>query len=141
MRVGFDKRFVKATVFRAASVERLKDAECLHAANRFQGAVYLCGYALECELKYRVCLAWRVDGIEEKEAKQLGHELFRLLDVAGKRDRLSRNRDLYIAFQAITGRWSTEMRYSGGGSSRKESERFLRDSWALLSWLETESKP
>jgi hypothetical protein len=140
MRKGFDKRLVKATVFRAASIERWRDAECLHAAARFQGAIYLCGYALECELKYCVCVARGVARMEEREAKRLGHELPELLDAAGRARLLSRNRDLFVAFQSINSSWSTEIRYSGGRSSRKDSERFLRDSRVLLLWLRTESK-
>ena len=140
MRASFDKRLVKATVFRAASVERLKDATCLHDADRFQGAIYLCGYALECEIKYRVCRARGVLHMEEGEAKQYGHKLPELLDAAGLLRPLTGNRDLYIAFQNISSRWSTEIRYSGGASSRRESEKFLKDSRALLLWLKTGSR-
>jgi hypothetical protein len=140
MDTGAEKRPVKATVFRAASMERYKDAECLHVAGRFQGAIYLCGYALECELKRRVCVARGIASMEEREAKRLGHELPELLDAACMAKLLSGNRDLLVAFQAIVGRWSTDLRYSGGGSSRKDSDRFLRDSWMLLSWLRTQSE-
>ncbi len=140
MRAAFDKRNVKATAFRAASVERWKDANCLHDAGRFQGAIYLCGYVLECELKYCVCVARGTPCMEEAEAKRLGHELPQLLDAADLAKRLSGNRDLFVAFQAINSRWSTEIRYSGGASSRRQSERFLRDSRALWHWLETEPK-
>ena len=140
VRPAFDKRLVKATVFRAASIERWKDAKCLHDAGRFQGAIYLCGYALECELKYCVCVARGVERIEEEEAKRLGHSLPELLNAAGMANLLSGNRDLLVAFHAINSRWSTEIRYSGGVSSQRESERFLRDSRALWLWLKTESK-
>lgn len=140
MRATFGTRLIKATVFRAASIERWKDAECLHAAGRFQGAIYLCGYALECLLKFRICLARGVPHLEEREAKRLGHELPELLDAAGLGGLLSRNSDLLVAFQAISSRWSTEIRYSGGGSNSRDSERFLRDSRALLLWLRTQSK-
>lgn len=140
MRAPFDKRLVKATVFRAASIERWKDANCLHDAGRFQGAIYLCGYALECELKYCVCVARGLEHMEEGEAKRLGNELPVLLNAAGIASPLSGNRDLLIAFHTINSRWSTEIRYSGGVSSEKESERFLRDSRALLLWLRTKSK-
>ena len=140
MRASFDKRLVKATVFRAASIERLKDARCLHDADRFQGAIYLCGYALECELKYRVCMARGVAHMEEGEAKRYGHKLPELLDAAGLLRPLTGNRDLYIAFQNISFRWSTEIRYSGGVSTRRDSEKFLKDSRALLLWLRTEPR-
>jgi hypothetical protein len=70
----------------------------------------------------------------------LGHSLPELLNAAGMANLLSGNRDLLVAFHAINSRWSTEIRYSGGVSSQRESERFLRDSRALWLWLKTESK-
>lgn len=139
-RPRFDRRRIKATVFRAASIERFEDAECLHEGGRFQGAIYLCGYALECELKYHICEARRTEYLEEGEAKQLGHELFELLDPAGRAKSLAGNRDLWLAFQNITSQWSTDIRYSSGRSSRRVSGRFIKDSWDLMLWLKTESK-
>lgn len=35
---------------------RLADAEALHQAGRYDGAVYLCGYAVEVGLKHRICV-------------------------------------------------------------------------------------
>ena len=140
MRARYRARFVKATAFRQASIERLQDAKCLQEAGRFQGAIYLCGYALECQLKANVCTARRAEFLEEREAKKLGHELARVLDAAGLRRKLSENVDLRTAFYRIANRWSTGIRYSGGGSNERECHRFLRDSEALLSWLKTKSK-
>lgn len=131
---------VKATVFRAAAIERWKDAQSLHDAGRFQVAIYLCGYSLECELKYRVCASRRQGRMVEREAKNLGHDLFRILAAAGLVQTLSRERDLFSAFHDINGMWSTEMRYSGRVGSSGESQRFLRDSRALISWLRTGSR-
>lgn len=136
----FPTRVVKATVFRQASIERLQDAKCLQEAGRFQGSIYLCGYALECQLKANVCTARRVGFLEEREAKILGHELARVLDEAGLRRKLNENEDLRTAFYRIANRWSTGIRYSGSGSSRRECEQFLSESVDLLSWLKTESK-
>lgn len=120
-------------------MERLEDARCLHDGGRFQGAIYLCGYALECELKFCVCRSRKVAHMQEGEAKQLGHSLPELLDKAGLA-RLLHREDLREAFHRINRRWSTEIRYSGGASNDRESGTFLRDSEWLLSWLRTESK-
>ena len=40
---------------------RLKDAEVLLGAKRYDGASYLCGYALEVALKAKICetLKWK----------------------------------------------------------------------------------
>ena len=78
--------------------------------------------------------------MDEREAKWFGHRLPELLDAAHMAKPLSGNRDLYLALQEIHSRWSPEIRYSGGAGNSRESDRFLKDSWALLSWLKTESK-
>jgi hypothetical protein len=78
--------------------------------------------------------------MEEGEAKRYGHRLPELLDAAGMANRLYGNDDLRVAFHNINSRWSPEIRYSGGLSSKKESEGFLKDSRALWQWLETESR-
>ena len=135
MRRRLTTPLVKATVFRAASIERLKDARCLHDSSRFHGAIYLCGYALECELKYQICVARGTGSMKLREARSFGHDLPELLDSAGKSGALVANRDLWIAFQAINTQWSTEIRYSGYQSSARESERFLKDSQAVMAWL------
>ncbi|MFV9691345.1 MAG: HEPN domain-containing protein, partial [Desulfobacteria bacterium] len=41
---------------------RLKDAEVLHSSRRYEGAVYLCGYAVELSLKARICKTLRWSG-------------------------------------------------------------------------------
>lgn len=116
----YSRRF-KATVFKAAAIERWEDARCLRVADRFQGAIYLCGYALECELKFRVCLDRGISHLGEAEAKKLGHQLLELLDAAGMSDLLARKKDLWVAFQAIARSWSTEMRYVGGRGNRSSA--------------------
>ena len=37
-------------------IERMEDAESLFNANRYDAAIYLCGYALECCLKEQICI-------------------------------------------------------------------------------------
>jgi hypothetical protein len=114
------------------------DAKCLREAGRFQGAIYLCGYALECKLKFCVCRSQGIEKMEEAEAKRLGHHLTELLDAAGLARVLAGQRELHVAFQDINDRWSTEMRYSGAKASSRDCDRFLKDSRALLIWLGTE---
>jgi hypothetical protein len=140
MRGRIGPRIIRAAVFRQASIERLLDAKCLHEAGRFQGAIYLCGYALECKLKFCVCAARGVTHLEEIEAKSLGHGLDKSLHAAGLDEKLYKSEDLRVAFLRIIRQWSTEIRYSGSARNDRESESFLRDTRALLRWLETESK-
>ena len=133
-------KLFRANVFKAASRRHLKDAECLHKAGRYSGAIYLCGYVLECRLKYCVCEQRGASHLEQGEAKGVGHDLFGLLDKAGLRTKLVGNDDFWVAFQNVTGKWSTEMRYSGAEGTAAESERFLQDTRDLCQWLEMELK-
>ena len=45
---------------KAIAKARLRDAQVLLRGNRFEGAIYLCGYAIELALKARICqtLKW-----------------------------------------------------------------------------------
>ena len=140
MRGRIGPRVIRATVFKAASSERWKDAQCLYDAERYQGAIYLCGYALECRPKFCVCMARGVSSLEEGEARSLGHQLDKSLHAAGLTEKLYKNEDLRVAFLRITRQWSTGIRYSGSARSDRESVSFLSDTRALLKWLETASK-
>jgi len=139
MRGKIGPRVIKATVFRQASIERLLDAKCLLEAGRFHGAIYLCGYAIECQLKANVCAARRIEALNLGEARKLGHDLASVLRKTGLGRKLNGNEDLQIAFFEIANRWSTGMRYSGARRHKRECERFVQDSEDLLLWLRTES--
>jgi len=141
--VGTKKRpeLVRATRFRAASEERWRDASCLHRAGRFDGAIYMCGYVLECFLKFVLCERRGQACIELEEAKRLSHNLPALLDAAGLRPALTSEPDLWVAFQRISGRWDPQMRYAGKTEGEKSSEAVLRDTKDLRNWLQTQLRP
>jgi hypothetical protein len=101
---------IPAGRYRQAADERWKDAQCLHAQKRFQGAIYLCGYVLECFLKFVFCEMKNHKSIDLAEAKNLGHNLAELLDASRLGAALEQNRDLQLAFARINTHWSPEMR-------------------------------
>jgi HEPN domain-containing protein len=91
---------------------RLGDAEVLLAAGRYDGAAYLCGYAVELALKGRICrcLHWphyRVEGVYASFFKT--HELERLLEVSGFNLEMKAT---YIAEWSVVNFWKPDsMRY------------------------------
>ncbi len=127
---------ISANHFRQAADERWKDAQCLHANKRFEGAIYLCGYVLECFLKFVLCEVRNHKSMDLNEAKQLGHNLIELLDASRMRATLRQNRDLLIAFDRINNHWEPQLRYSGKATDERSSEIFLRDTRSLRKWLE-----
>lgn len=132
---------IPAKRFRQAADERWKDARCLHDNKRFEGAIYLCGYVLECFLKFLLCELRNDKSMDSEEAKQLGHDLVRLLDASGLRGVLVQNLDLRLALDRINNRWATEMRYSGRAIDERSSQTFLRDTKDLRNWLQTQLRP
>ena len=71
---------------------RLKDATALLNAKRYDGATYLCGYAIELTLKARICrtLKWPEFPSTNKEFENYRsfkvHNLDVLLHLSGKED-------------------------------------------------------
>src|SRR5271170_6256898 len=69
---------------------RLRDAEVLFRGRRYDGAIYLCGYAVELTLKARICRTLRWAGFPETagEFRDLQsfktHNLEILLRLAGR---------------------------------------------------------
>jgi hypothetical protein len=68
---------------------RLGDAEALFAAHRYDGAMYLCRYAVELALKARICRTLHWDGFPSTAGEFASYQSFRthnldvLLNLAG----------------------------------------------------------
>jgi hypothetical protein len=86
----------------------LKDAAVLLQQERYAGAIYLAGYAVECLLKWAVT--------EKRECVYLPaeleiHELDRLLAEAGLKAFLSQKERLRVLFLGPAENWGPELRY------------------------------
>lgn len=100
---------------------RLDDAELLFAAQRFDGAAYLCGYAIEVTLKAQVCqtLGWAEFPENASEFKKLGlqsfktHDLDVLLRLSGREAYVKAN--LFTEWSAVS-QWNPEGRYQPVGA-------------------------
>lgn len=63
---------------------RLKDAEVLFHSKRYDGAIYLCGYAVEVALKARICstLHWYGYPMTSNEFKNVASEAVGVMECA-----------------------------------------------------------
>lgn len=101
---------------RAIAHGRLNDATVLFRAGRYDGSVYLCGYAIEMALKSRVCrtLRWPGYPASRSEFDQLGLRSFQTHDFDVLR-RLSgveaRVRTQLLAEWSTASTWDPEIRY------------------------------
>lgn len=98
---------------------RIEDAKALLAAGRFDGATYLCGYAVEVALKARICrtLNWAefpsTGGEFQAYRSFQTHELDVLLRLSGQEARIKQNQ---FALWNVVAIWKVESRYNVAGT-------------------------
>lgn len=95
---------------------RFDEAKILQVNNKPEGAIYLCGYALELILKRKIVEVLDWDGYPDTdpEFKGLGsfkvHDLEKLLILAGLEKKMRADNDIWAKWQ-IASVWDSEMRY------------------------------
>ena len=114
---------------------RLNDAKVLLKGRRLDGAVYLCGYAVEMALKARLCRTLKWSGFPETGAEFQGlqsiktHNLEILLRLSGVEGKI-RTRFIREWSQVID--WDPEKRYQTSG---KFTEQQAKDMIAAVTKL------
>lgn len=123
--------------YRRAAIDRHDDALVLNAACRFNGAIYLAGYAVECTLKVLV-LSMLPSHAQAAFADETfrgsdGHdfELLRTLYLTngGARFPLVINKHFLLVRD-----WSTDLRYDPKKSDNRVSERFMAAVEDIIDW-------
>ncbi len=105
---------------------RLKDAKELIKSKRYDGSVYLCGYAVEIALKAKICNLLDWDGYPSSRNEFKYFESFRThnLDVLIK---LSGSESLikssHMKDWSIIALWDPEVRYKPIGSAKEKDAK------------------
>ncbi len=113
---------------------RLKDAEILFKRKRYEGAVYICVYAVELRLKYQICkrLNWSEyppNGSWKNYKSFRTHNLDTLLSFTGKEDKI---RTQYLAEWSIVLGWDPDNRYNPIGNIAKSEAQIMISSTKIL---------
>ncbi len=97
---------------------RLEDAEVLLKASRYDGSVYLCGYAIELGLKARICrtLQWEEYPTSGNYGTFKTHDLDVLLHLTGLEDKLKLK---HMTAWSIVAQWNPEARYNPIGNVKE----------------------
>lgn len=129
---------VMAEIKRLASA-RLQDAKVLESAGRHDGAVYMCGYAIELALKLRICKTLKWTGFPETNNEFRNfqslkvHDLDVLLRFSGIESRVKAN---YFAEWSVVSAWNPESRYKPiGSASLNDAQQMLESAKLLLGKL------
>jgi hypothetical protein len=102
---------------------RLDDADALLQAGRFDGSVYVCGYAVEIALKARICDCLRWPGYPDTNAEFKGYTSFRthdlevLLHLSGAETPIKAE---YLPEWWIALDWNPDARYRAIGSASSQ---------------------
>jgi hypothetical protein len=116
---------------------RYADAKALFQAGRFDGAVYLCGYAMELALKARICttLNWISFPQSSREFEPFKsfktHDLDVLLRLSGIESSIRTN---FATEWSLTVQWNPELRYRATGTaSQADAMNMLQAVQTLMS--------
>jgi len=118
---------------------RLRDAEVLQRAKRYDGAVYLCGYAVEIALKARICRALKWTGYPSTRGDFEGYQSFRthdldiLLHLSGGEVKVKAG---HLAEWSIVAAWDPNTRYRTiGSASQQDAADMITATKTLLAAL------
>jgi len=103
---------------------RLKDAQCLYQNKRYDGAVYLCCYAVELGLKARICrtLKWQTFDPSGPLQAFKTHSFDLLLSLSGIEVKIKTS---HLKQWSRVGTWEPDLRYKPVGSATKDEAREL----------------
>jgi HEPN domain-containing protein len=121
----------RKTVLLQISRERFADAKVLLRQKRYNGAVYLGGYVIECLLKAAVCVQLRRDTLP---GEYRTHELGRLLRSSGLMQDLRNDAILLVRYSTVE-EWNVEIRYRGAHCSAQEATKFLDAVKEIQQWI------
>jgi hypothetical protein len=106
---------------------------------RYDGSIYLCGYAIELSLKYRICktLGWTdfpATGGEFKAYQTFRtHDLDILLHLSGREARIKQR--VFPEWSTVAA-WDPEVRYRTiGSASRADAELMIKATATVLRFL------
>lgn len=115
---------------------RLEDAQILFQNRRYDGAAYLCGYAIELRLKARICrtLGWEGFPSTKREFQNLSsfktHDLDILLKLSGVEKKIKYQ---FLAEWSVISGWRPEVRYQPIGTiTRKDAKMMIESAKVLM---------
>lgn len=123
---------------------RLGDAIALYKQKRYNGTSYLCGYAVELALKYKICqqLGWQkyLPTRFDNDRTFYTHNLDNLKFLSGMQQNIlneEHNPELWACWSDITGEngWNEQLRYDITSKSRNDVKPLLRASILLYKEL------
>lgn len=122
----------RGSVFKEVARIRLDDGETLLLRGRYNGAIYMAGYAIECLLKWAVTSR---TGRIYLPAELETHTWDVLLDAAGLYEDLASHRALQAIYAELADRWGPDLRYRSKALLETEAKRLYDHMELLYDWI------
>ena len=123
---------------------RIKEAKALLDKGLYDGAYYLCGYAVECALK--ACIAKNVKQYDFPDKKVVNdsytHDLVKLIRTAGLDSELDTEANKSLKFRAnwrVVKDWSEDSRYTKNSKAEAHNlyKAITSQKNGVFLWIET----
>lgn len=111
--------------------EKLTDAQVLYDAYRYDGAFYICGYAVELGLKMKICttLGWDEYPSDGKYKFLKIHDFEVLLHFSGMEKHIKKS---FMSEWSIVMKWNPETRYSSEVQTAEDAKFMIESTKAIL---------
>lgn len=129
------KRTSKGNTYLAVAECRLKDCKALLKAARWDAAVYVAGYVIECRLKYAITKFQGSANLPQQYASGgKGHEWDFLLHASGLKLDLEASQTA-TAYSVLKDDWEPGLRYAVNKFDRSKADKFCTLVSAVYDWL------
>jgi hypothetical protein len=141
------KRFAGVRDQSKASHHRRADAQALFEKDRWRGAMYIAGYAIECLIKTKLMEMFKQSNLEGLEAELkrrhiipddsslFDHRVELYMRASGRLETLREDKVIWRSFN-MANRWMPSWRYNPDLSNRADADDFLSAVDAMLKWIE-----
>ena len=130
---------INASNLKILAKARLDDAITLYKQERYEGAIYLCGYAVELALKYKICqkLGWNeyLPAKFDNERTFYTHKLEELKFLSGMQDIFDDSSTQLWRYWKTIISWNEQLRYDITPRSKNSARASLRASIRLYKEL------
>lgn len=122
----------RGSVYRVIGQLRLRDAAFLLRGGRYQGAIYVAGYAIECHLKFAVC---ERKGFIHLPAVLEVHDWDALLIAGGLSSEIQAERRMSGIYSALAEAWGPSLRYRTAAYAPGAARRLYSEFETLYQFL------
>ena len=126
---------IETDELRRSAQSRLEDAAALLLGGRYDGAVYICGYAVELALKARICQVMNWAGYPSTRREFQDYQTFRthnlsvLLRLSGMENRIKVD---FAAEWTVVAAWNPEMRYQAVDATSQRNAAVMVEATTTL---------